>query len=207
MANKVRSGLSVLGILIGVAAVIAMLAVGTGAQKSMEQQLASLGTNLLILMPGSVQVGGVQQGVGGTSRILLQDVDAVAKVPMVKRTAPEISGRVQVTYSDKNWNTSVTGTTPNYADMRAAQPIFGRFITKDDVDKRNRVAVLGASRSLKTSSEATAALSASGSRSTGSTSRSSASCRSRAPTASRTGTIPSWSPSPLPCTGFSVRNM
>jgi macrolide transport system ATP-binding/permease protein len=143
MANKVRSGLSVLGILIGVAAVIAMLAVGTGAQKSMEQQLASLGTNLLILMPGSLQVGGVQQGVGGTSRILLQDVDAVAKVPMVKRTAPEISGRVQVTYSDKNWNTSVTGTTPNYADMRAAQPIFGRFITKDDVDKRNRVALLG----------------------------------------------------------------
>ena len=143
MANKVRSGLSVLGILIGVAAVIAMLAVGTGAQQSMEKQLASLGTNLLILMPGSVAVGGVQQGVGGTSRILLQDVDAVAKVPMVKRTAPEISGRVQVTYGDKNWNTSLTGTTPNYAEMRAAEPIFGRFITKDDLDKRNRVALLG----------------------------------------------------------------
>lgn len=143
LANKVRSGLSVLGILIGVAAVIAMLAVGTGAQKSMEQQLASLGTNLLILMPGSIAVGGVQQGVGGTSRILLSDVDAIAKVPMVKRTAPEISGRVQVTYSDKNWSTSVTGTTPNYAPMRAADPIFGRFISKDDVAKRNRVCLLG----------------------------------------------------------------
>ena len=143
LANKVRSGLSVLGILIGVAAVIAMLAVGTGAQKSMEQQLASLGTNLLILMPGSVQVGGVQQGVGGTSRILLSDADAIAKVPMVKRTAPELSGHVQVTYEDKNWSTSATGTSPNYAPMRAAQPIFGRFITKDDVDKRNRVCLLG----------------------------------------------------------------
>ncbi|HUO56758.1 MAG TPA: ABC transporter permease [bacterium] len=143
LANKVRSGLSVLGILIGVAAVIAMLAVGTGAQKSMEARLASLGTNLLMLRPGSIAVGGVQQGLGGTSRILLQDSDAIAKVPMVKRTAPEISGRVQVTYADKNWSTQVTGTTPNYADMRAAQPIYGRFVTDDDVQKRNRVALLG----------------------------------------------------------------
>ena len=143
LANKVRSGLSVLGILIGVAAVIAMLAVGTGAQKSMEARLASLGTNLLMLRPGSISVGGVQQGLGGTSRILLQDVNAVAKVPMVKRVAPEISGRVQVTYADKNWSTQVTGTTPNYADMRAAQPIAGHFFSDDDVQKRNRVCLLG----------------------------------------------------------------
>ncbi|HVZ81534.1 MAG TPA: ABC transporter permease [bacterium] len=143
LANKVRSGLSVLGILIGVAAVIAMLAVGTGAQKSMEQRLASLGTNLLMLRPGSLSVGGVQQGTGGTSRITLQDAEAVAKVPMVKRTAPEISGRVQVTYADKNWNTQVTGTTPSYAEMRAAVPVAGRFVSNDDVQKRNRVAVVG----------------------------------------------------------------
>ncbi len=143
MANKIRTGLSVLGILIGVAAVIAMLAVGTGAQKSLEQQLSSLGTNLLTLMPGSLQVGGVQQGVGGTSRITLKDTDAVATVPMVKRVAPEVSGHVQVTYEDKNWSTSLTGTTPNYAEMKAAVPIYGRFITLDDVKKRNRVALLG----------------------------------------------------------------
>jgi macrolide transport system ATP-binding/permease protein len=143
MANKVRSALSVLGILIGVAAVIAMLAVGTGAQKSLEQQLSSLGTNLLTLMPGSLQVGGVQQGVGGTSRITLKDAAAVAAVPMVKRVAPEVSGHVQVTYEDKNWSTSLTGTTPNYAEMKAAVPIYGRFITLDDVKKRNRVALLG----------------------------------------------------------------
>ncbi len=143
MANKVRSGLSVLGILIGVGAVIAMLAVGAGAQKSLEQRLASLGTNLLMLRPGSIAVGGVQQGLGGTSRITLQDAEAVAKVPMVSKIAPEISGRVQATYADKNWNTQVTGTTPNYAPMRAAIPIYGRFITKDDVQKRNRVCLLG----------------------------------------------------------------
>jgi macrolide transport system ATP-binding/permease protein len=120
-----------------------MLAVGTGAQKSLEQQLSSLGTNLLTLMPGSLQVGGVQQGVGGTSRITLKDAAAVAAVPMVKRVAPEVSGHVQVTYEDKNWSTSLTGTTPNYAEMKAAVPIYGRFITLDDVKKRNRVALLG----------------------------------------------------------------
>ncbi len=143
MANKVRSFLSVLGIWIGVAAVIAMLAVGTGAQKSLEKQLASLGTNLLMLRPGSVAVGGVQQGLGVTSRIMLQDAEAIAKVPMVKKIAPEISGRVQATYADKNWNTQVTGTTPNYASMRAAQPIYGHFFTEDDIKKRNRVCLLG----------------------------------------------------------------
>ena len=143
LSNPVRSTLSVLGMWIGVMAVIVMMALGAGAQKSMEARLASLGTNLLMLRPGSLSVGGVQQGLGGTSRILLQDADAVAKVPMVKRTAPEISGRVQVTYADKNWSTSVTGTTPDYADMKAALPIYGRFVSKDDVDKRNRVAVLG----------------------------------------------------------------
>ncbi|HET9869969.1 MAG TPA: ABC transporter permease, partial [bacterium] len=143
LANKVRSALSVLGILIGVAAVIAMLAVGTGAQKSLEQQLSSLGTNLLTLMPGSMRVGGVQEGVGGTSRITLADAQALAAVPMVKRVAPESNGHVQVTYADKNWNTSLTGTTPNYAEMKASEPVYGRFLTDDDVRRSNRVALLG----------------------------------------------------------------
>lgn len=142
-ANKVRSILSILGVLFGVAAVIGVQALGTGVQKAMEAQLASLGTNLVTLRPGSIQVGGVQQGAGGTSRILLQDALSLTKVPMVKRIAPEISGRVQVTYADKNWSTSLTGTTPNYADMKANQPIFGRFISDDDVQKRNRVCLLG----------------------------------------------------------------
>ncbi len=143
LANKVRAALSFLGILIGVGAVIAMLAIGTGAQKSMQEQMAALGTNLLILIPGSVQLGGVQQGTGNTSRIFLQDAMALAKVPRVKQVAPEISGRVQVTYSDKNWNTVLTGTTPNYADMRASNPTFGRFVTEEDDQRRNRVCLLG----------------------------------------------------------------
>ncbi len=142
-ANKIRSILSILGVMIGVAAVIAGQAIGAGAQKSMEAALAALGTNLVTLRPGSLSVGGIQQGAGGTSRILLQDADAIATVPMVKRVAPEISGRVQVTYADKNWNTQVTGTSPIFADMKAAVPIYGRFVTQDDILKRNRVAILG----------------------------------------------------------------
>ncbi len=143
LANKVRSALSILGVMIGVAAVIGGQAIGSGAQKSMEAALASLGTNLVTLRPGSISVGGIQQGAGGTSRILLQDADSIATIPMVKRIAPEISGRAQVTFSDKNWNTQVVGTTPNYADMKAAVPIYGRFITKDDLQRRGMVALLG----------------------------------------------------------------
>ncbi len=143
MANKVRSVLSILGVMIGVGAVIGSQAIGTGAQKQTEAQLASLGTNLVTLRPGSVAVGGVQQGIGTTSRIMLSDAMAVTSVPMIKRIAPEIQGHVQATYSDKNWYTQVIGTTPNYADMKADQPIYGRFFNGDDVKKRNRVCLLG----------------------------------------------------------------
>jgi macrolide transport system ATP-binding/permease protein len=142
-ANKVRAALSILGVMIGVGAVIASQAVGTGAQEVMEAAVAALGTNLVTLRPGSLAVGGVQQGIGNTSRITYGDAMAVASVPMVKRIAPEISGRVQATYADKNWNTQVTGTSPNYADMKAAEPIYGRFIDNDDLKTRNRVAILG----------------------------------------------------------------
>jgi macrolide transport system ATP-binding/permease protein len=143
LANKIRSILSILGVMIGVAAVIAGQAIGTGAQKSMEAALANLGTNLVTLRPGSLAVGGVQQGIGGTSRILLSDANAITTVPMVKRIAPELTGRVQVTYADKNWSTQVVGTTPNYAEMKASQPVYGRFVTDYDVQKRERVALLG----------------------------------------------------------------
>ncbi len=143
MANKVRSALSILGVMIGVGAVIGSQAIGTGAQKATEAQLASLGTNLVTLRPGSLAVGGVQQGIGTTSRIMLSDAMAVTSVPMVKRIAPEIQGHVQATYSDKNWYTQVIGTTPNYADMKADEPIYGRFFNGDDVKRRNRVCLLG----------------------------------------------------------------
>jgi macrolide transport system ATP-binding/permease protein len=143
LANKVRSGLSVLGILIGVAAVITMMALGRGAQAYMQKQLSSLGTNLFFMWPGDRMVGGVHQGTTGTSRITLQEADLLAGLPMVKRVAPEVGGRIQIAYKDKNWSTQLTGTTPNYADMRDSKPVRGRFILSDDVKTRNRVVVLG----------------------------------------------------------------
>lgn len=143
MANKVRAALSFLGILIGVGAVICMMAIGTGAQKSMQEQMASLGTNLIVLVPGSIQVGGIQMGTGSWSRIRPEYALAMARLPLAKAVAPEVTGRVQVTYADQNWNTLLSGTSPSYTEIRAEEPVFGRFFTDDDVAHRKRVCVLG----------------------------------------------------------------
>ncbi len=143
-ANKVRTGLSMLGILIGVSAVVAMLAIGRGAQKSIEEQLASLGSNLLILRPGAVRVGGVFQEAGVTTRLTLEDSKALtAKIPGIKAIAPSVRSRAQVTYLNNNWSTQVLGVTPGYSQMRASNPDKGRFFTEEENLKRSRVAVIG----------------------------------------------------------------
>ena len=143
-ANKVRTALSMLGILIGVGAVVAMLALGQGAQKAIEQQLSSLGSNLLMLRPGATFVGGVAQEVGATTRLTLEDVAALKEqIPAVKDASPTVSGRGQLTYLDKNWNTQVIGVGPSYARMRAAEPPIGRFFSEEENRKRSRVAVIG----------------------------------------------------------------
>jgi macrolide transport system ATP-binding/permease protein len=144
MANKVRSMLSLLGILIGVASLIAMLALGSGAKESIEARLASLGTNLLSVRPGSIRSGGVALEAGTTTRLTLEDAQEIlTTVPGVRRIAGLVSGRGQVVYGGKNWNTLVQGSTADYAEMRAATPIIGRFFTADEDRQRARVAVLG----------------------------------------------------------------
>ena len=143
-ANKVRSILSVLGVAIGVAAVIAMLALGAGAKASIEKQLASLGTNLLMLRPGALRSGGVAQAAGGTSKFQVEDSkDIMNRVSAIKRIATNVNGRAQVVYGDRNWNTQVLGTTITYPDVRAAMPTRGRFFTEDENKSRARVAVIG----------------------------------------------------------------
>ncbi len=143
-ANKVRTGLSMLGILIGVAAVVAMLALGRGAQKAIETQLASLGSNLLVLRPGARRVGGVSQEAGSTTRLSLEDVKALSeKVPGLRETAATVSGRGQVTFLNRNWSTQIMGVTSAYARMHASQPELGRFFTDEEDKKRSRVAVIG----------------------------------------------------------------
>ncbi len=144
-SNKVRSALSMLGILIGVASVVAMLALGRGAQKAIETQLSSLGSNLLVLRPGAVRVGGVALDAGAVTRLTLDDIEAIReRIPEVSDVAPSVSGRGQVASADHNWSTQVLGTTPAYATMRAAVPVTGRFFTEDENLHRSLVAVVGA---------------------------------------------------------------
>ncbi len=143
-ANKVRTGLSMLGILIGVAAVIAMLAVGAGAQKSVEARLAGLGSNLLMLSPGSPNSRGVRQESGAVSRLTLDDLKAVGKASSsIVRVDGNVDGRVQAVFGDKNTNTQVTGVTPDYEQMRSATPYYGRFFTDAENDAMERVVLLG----------------------------------------------------------------
>jgi macrolide transport system ATP-binding/permease protein len=144
LANKVRSGLSILGILIGVSAVIAMLALGEGARQSIETRLASMGSNLLVLRPGAQQMQGVALEAGAVTRLTLDDAKAIPEsAEGIKKVAPSVSGRGQVVYGNRNWNTQILGTTPEYASMRASIPVMGRFFDDEEVRKRSRVAVLG----------------------------------------------------------------
>ncbi len=144
ISHKMRSFLSILGILIGVAAVIAMLAVGTGAKESIEKQLASLGSNLILVMPGSSKIHGVSSGAGGVTRFTFQDAAAIEKLTdEVKRISPTVTGRGQLVYGNKNWSTQVEGDGVNYTAIRAATPILGRFFTDEEVKRRDKVAVLG----------------------------------------------------------------
>ncbi len=144
VSHKMRAFLSILGIMIGVAAVIAMIALGRGAQQSIEQQLTSLGSNLLMVRPGSSQSGGVSLGAGAVTRFTFQDVAAIAKLTnTVGNVSPSVTGRAQLVYSSKNWNTQVEGAGTSYEEVRVATPIAGRFFTDEEVASRSKVALIG----------------------------------------------------------------
>jgi len=144
LAHKMRSLLSILGILIGVAAVIAMLALGQGAKQAIEQQLASLGSNLLIVRPGSSKVHGVALEAGAVTRFTFQDIAAINKLTdEVNSVSPYVTGRGQLVYANKNWNTQVEGASVDYAQMRASVPEVGRFFTEEELRLREKVAVVG----------------------------------------------------------------
>ncbi len=144
VGHKMRSFLSILGILIGVAAVIAMLAVGQGAKESIEKQLASLGSNLLLVRPGSSRMMGVALQAGTVTRFTFQDEAAIKGLTdEVARVSPSVTGRAQLVYANKNWNTQIEGVGVDYASIRAAQPAIGRFFADDEVKMRERVVLLG----------------------------------------------------------------
>ena len=143
LAHKMRSFLSILGILIGVGAVIAMLALGRGAQDAIQTQLASLGSNLLMVRPGQPHTGGVALQAGSATRLTLLDLAAAAQLPDVRRVSPAVNGRVQVVGAGKNANTQVSGVGVQYAPMRASVPVVGRFFTDEEYKSRAKVAVIG----------------------------------------------------------------
>ncbi|UCB56466.1 MAG: ABC transporter permease [Candidatus Omnitrophota bacterium] len=143
VSHKMRSFLSMLGILIGVGAVIAMLALGEGARESISLRLASLGSNLLTVRPGSHRFHGVALETGAVTRFTLQDADAIAKLLPVKDVSASVRGRAQLVYGNRNWNTQIQGTGADYATMRAAVPVVGRFFTEEELRVRQKVALLG----------------------------------------------------------------
>ena len=144
-AAKVRSALSALGILIGVGSVVAMLALGRGAQEAIRTQLAGLGSNLLVLRSGAMRQHGVVLETGAVTRLSSDDVDRIRKeVPGVKDAVAAVNGRGQVAYRGNNWSTEILGVEPAYARVRSAEPKIGRFFTAEENRSRRRVAVVGA---------------------------------------------------------------
>lgn len=139
-----RSALTMLGIIIGVSAVIAMLAVGTGASRQIEEQMSSMGSNLLIVVPGATTSGGVRMGAGTQSTLTLADAEAIKKeCPAVEEVGPNLTGVAQVVYSNMNWSTGVVGTTPGMLIVRDWTLSSGKPFTEQDVKNATKVCLLG----------------------------------------------------------------
>ena len=147
--NKLRSALTMLGIIIGVGAVIAMVAVGAGAQARVAEQIQSLGSNLIIVLSGSVTASGVRMGQGSQLTITEEDAWALQReIPAVQVAAPSSRGTVQVVYGNLNWSTGLQGVTPEYFEAREWGLDSGRAITSEEVDGAMKVALLGQTTAL-----------------------------------------------------------
>ena len=141
--NKMRSALTILGIIIGVTAVIAMLAVGTGARKEIAEQISSMGSNLLIVLPGATTAGGVRMGSGTQPTLSLGDAEAIQKeCPGVSDVAPIFNGIAQVVYGHQNWSTGVVGSSPNILEVRDWPLDSGRPFTQQDVKSATKVCLV-----------------------------------------------------------------
>src|SRR6185436_17367722 len=144
--NKARSALTMLGIVIGVAAVIAMVSIGQGAQASVQEQIANVGTNLLFLRAGSQNVGGVQTGTddSGSRSLKIEDIEAIRReIPSVAMASPSVNARVQIIAGNQNWRTSVQGVAEQFPEIRKWSVASGRFFADTDIATAARVAVIG----------------------------------------------------------------
>jgi putative ABC transport system permease protein len=147
--NKLSTALTMLGIMIGVAAVIAMVSVGTGAQARVAEQIQSLGSNLIIALSGSSNAAGVRLGQGSQVTITEDDAAAIAReIPAVQVAAPSSRGNAQVVYGNLNWSTAVQGVTADYFEARDWPVDVGRPILQEDVDGATKIALLGQTTAL-----------------------------------------------------------
>ena len=143
-ANKLRSVLTMLGIIIGVGAVIAMVSIGMGVRDKVQTSIASLGSNLLIISPGATSASGVRLAAGSNNSLTNKDAQAIAREVLgVSFVAPSVSKQYQLVYGNKNWFTNVQGVTPEYLEVRNFAIETGTFFTSKDLDTRTRVAILG----------------------------------------------------------------
>jgi len=144
--NKMRAALTMLGIIIGVSAVIAMVSIGQGASASVQAQIESIGTNLLFVSAGAQNVGGVRSGTGdtGTNTLTVDDLQAIKReVPSVSMVTPNVNARSQLVAGNMNWNTSVTGVSEEYPEIRKWPVASGSFFSDSDVRTAARVIVIG----------------------------------------------------------------
>lgn len=143
IANKMRSILTMLGIIIGVAAVIALVSIGNGVKQDIQNSISSLGSNLLMVMPGAPRTPGVRPSAGSMKSLKVSDYEAIAKLDGVKAASPMTNGSYVVIYQNKNWTTSVSGVSYNYLDVNNWSMKSGRFLSEKNVQNRERVAVVG----------------------------------------------------------------
>src|ERR1051325_2692158 len=142
--NKLRSALTMLGIVIGVASVIATVAIGSGATQRIQDQIASIGSNIIIITPGSTSSSGVRLGTGNAATLSEADArEIAAQCPSVALAAPYVRGGAQVVNGNNNWATTVYGVTPDYLTIRQLSVVDGAEFTQQDIDSANKVAVLG----------------------------------------------------------------
>lgn len=143
VANKLRSLLTMLGIIIGVAAVIALVSIGNGVKQDIEDSISSLGSNLLVVLPGAPRTPGARSSQGSMKSLKISDYEAIAKLEGVKAASPMTNGSYVVIYQNKNWTTSVAGVNANFQDVNNWTMTSGRFFSDKNVQNRERVAVVG----------------------------------------------------------------
>lgn len=145
LTNKLRSVLTMLGIIIGVGAVIAMVSIGMGVREKVQNSIASLGSNMLIVTPGAANSSGGRSASGSSTTLLLEDANYIKQtIKGIEYLAPSVSKSYQIVAGNQNWTTTVQGITPDYMAIRSLTVGSGSFISQRDLDSRNRVAILGA---------------------------------------------------------------